>query len=814
MAIHLEVLAQSEPEIAAAKAVSAQHLVGPAFRNERANLLGVGFHVVGSCHHRSGVFFQLLRNKRLPWCIGRMQQVVAFAVLAITRQFVKARATPDVGCNAPVFFQQLLRCNALAQNRARAQQLYARGQFDAFLAQVHAFDDLIFGAGFQTRHGIVFIEQREVVKDVVLALHHALESMLQDDAHLVRKGRVIADAVGNRAGQDVAVPVFMLQTLAVERGAPRRAAQQKATGLHVTGGPGQVAHALKAKHRVIDIERQHDAITGAVAGSCGNPAAHAAGFVDAFLQDLTLDVFLVIHHLLFIDRRVLLAGRVVNTDLAKQALHAEGAGFIDQNRHHARAERLVAQQGGEKTHIGLRRRYLAPLGGRLHHRLEHVQRRHGKLLVGLGATVRQVAAQRLAPLVQVAHLGRIVSRLVERNIGDLAVGHRDVKAVTEDLDVFIGELLGLVHIVLALAALAHAKTLDGFDQQYGRLTHVLDGGMVSGIDLLRVVSATAQRPDVIVAHLGHHLRRLRVSPKEILAHVGAVVGLERLVVTVERVHHQLVQRTVLVTRQQRVPVAAPQQFDDVPAGTTKLAFELLNDLAVAAHRAVQPLQVAVDDKNQVVQLFPRRHADGTAALDLVHLAVTTENPDFSVRGIGNATCVQVLQKARLVDRHQRPQAHRHGRELPEFGHQLRVRITGQTLAPHFLAKVEQLLFTQAPLHIGPGIDTGCHMTLNVEAVTSMVFAFGVPEVVKAGTKHVGQRRERPDVPTEIAAIDRVMAVGLDHHRHRVPAHVGAQPLLDFDIAGAALFFVGPNRIDVAGGGRKRHVDVALTRVLE
>jgi hypothetical protein len=43
---------------------------------------------------------------------------------------------------------------------------------------------------------------------------------VDDHADLVREGRVVADAVGDGAGQDVAVAVLVLQALAVERGAP------------------------------------------------------------------------------------------------------------------------------------------------------------------------------------------------------------------------------------------------------------------------------------------------------------------------------------------------------------------------------------------------------------------------------------------------------------------------------------------------------------------------------------------------------------------------------------------------------------------
>jgi hypothetical protein len=48
---------------------------------------------------------------------------------------------------------------------------------------------------------------------------------------------------------------------------------------------------------------------------------------------------------------------------------------------------------------------------------------------------------------------------------------------------------------------------------------------------------------------------------------------------------------------------------------------------------------------------------------------------------------QVAIEARLVDRHDRAQAHRHGGELPEVRHQPRVRIGRQPAALDLLAEV-------------------------------------------------------------------------------------------------------------------------------
>src|SRR3712207_7423764 len=44
-------------------------------------------------------------------------------------------------------------------------------------------------------------------------------------------------------------------------------------------------------------------------------------------------------------------------------------------------------------------------------------------------------------------------------------------------------------------------------------------------------------------------------------------------------------------------------FDDVPARAAEDRLELLDDLPVAAHGAVEALQVAVDDEDEVVELL-------------------------------------------------------------------------------------------------------------------------------------------------------------------------------------------------------------------
>ena len=82
-----------------------------------------------------------------------------------------------------------------------------------------------------------------------------------------------------------------------------------------------------------------------------------------------------------------------------------------------------------------------------------------------------------------------------------------------------------------------------------------------------------------------------------LAHVGAVFSFVVLVLAVNGLHHDPLQHAVLIARQQIIPIRTPNHLDDIPACTTEVRFQFLNDFAVAAHGSVQALQVTVDDEH-------------------------------------------------------------------------------------------------------------------------------------------------------------------------------------------------------------------------
>ena len=536
--------------------------------------------------------------------------------------------------------------------------------------------------------------------------------------------------------------------------------------------------------------------------------AMAPGLVDAFLQDLAVAILLVEHQLIGILGLIELADLAEDAELAEHAFHAEGAAFVGNDRHDALADVLVAQQRVEDAHEGHGGGDLAILG-RLQLALEGAERGNGERLGRFLAALRQVAAERLAAGAQVAHLLAAFGEGDERQLFELVVCQRHLEAVAELLQRLQRHLLGLMADHLAFAGRAHAVALDGLGEDEARLAFVLAGGLIGGVDLLRIMAAARQLPDLLVRPVGDEGRRFGIAAEEVLADVGAVLRLEVLVFAVDALLHQLAQFAGRVARQQFVPLRAPHDLDHVPAGTAEVALQLLDDLAVAAHGAVEPLQVAVDDEDQVVELLASGQRNGAEAFRLVHLAVAAEDPDLALFGVGQAAGVEILQEAGLIDRHQGPEAHGHRGELPEVRHQPGVRVGRDALAADFLAEIEELFLAQPALKERAGVNAGRGVALHQHQVAAVRLVGRVPEMHEAG---IVEGRRRLEARQVAAQFGRVL-VGLEYDRHRIPADDGANAVLDRARAGMMRLLVRRDGIDVGGIGGEGHLGpVAAGRI--
>ena len=260
--------------------------------------------------------------------------------------------------------------------------------------------------------------------------------------------------------------------------------------------------------------------------------------------------------------------------------------------------------------------------------------------------------------------------------------------------------------VLPLTGFAHAKTFYRFGQNHRGLAFVVYRSRIGRVYLVRVMAAAIQAPDIVVGHRGDHFFKLRVFTEKVFAHIGAIAGFVVLVFAVDGFHHAPLQQAVGIFGEQRIPVAPPNRFDDIPARATEIGFEFLDNFAVTANRAIEPLQVAVDNKNKIVETFARGERDGTQGFRLVHFAIAHKRPHLATLGIDDATVVQVFHKTRLVDRLQRPQAHRHRGELPKIWHQPRMRVARNAVAIDLLTELHHLVFGEAAFEKGARVDAG------------------------------------------------------------------------------------------------------------
>src|SRR6267143_1199198 len=433
-----------------------------------------------------------------------MRRVPAIGGETFPAQLGEAGDAPQVRGDPEVRLEKFRRRDRLAEDGSGAEQLHLR--LGPFTEQVHALEDARLRALGHRRVRVVLVHHGQVVVDVLLRRHHPAQPVLDDHRQLVLEGGIVADAVRDGAGDDVAVAVLVLQAFAVQRRPARGPADQEPARAHVPSGPGEVADALEAEHRIEEVDGDHLRAIGAVRGPGGDPRAERSGLVDPLLQDLPVLGLLVEHQLVGILGPVELADVRVDAVLAEHALHSERAGFVRDDGNYARADALVPQHRSEDADERHGGGQLA-LAAALELGVEHGERGRWQRF-GLAPPARDPSAQLLDALPQPLHLRAVLGRAVEGDLLQIFVLDREVEAVAEGADQVRLHLLRLVGDVLAFHRLAHPEALHRLGEDHARVAAVLGRGLVGGEHLHRIVAAAGERPDLLVGPVGHHRRRL------------------------------------------------------------------------------------------------------------------------------------------------------------------------------------------------------------------------------------------------------------------------------------------------------------------
>jgi hypothetical protein len=296
--------------------------------------------------------------------------------------------------------------------------------------------------------------------------------------------------------------------------------------------------------------------------------------------------------------------------------------------------------------------------------------------------------------------------------------------------------------VLALASLAQAIALNGLRQNDGRRAAVLYSCFICSVDFDGIVSSQPHARELFVGKMLDHLEQAGIGSEEVLPEVSAALDEIFLILTVADLAHAPDQQTVAIAADQGIPVAAPDDLDDVPASATENGLKFLNDLAIPTNRAVQTLQIAVHDEDQIIEPFARSQRYGAQGLGLIHFAVAEKGPDFAVGGQLQPTIFEIADEPGLVDRLDGTQSHGNSGELPEIRHEPGVRIRREAAAGfQFTTKVLQFLAGYAAFEIGASVHAGGGMALEIDEIAVASLGLGTQEMVKCDLVKSGRRGE-------------------------------------------------------------------------
>ena len=291
---------------------------------------------------------------------------------------------------------------------------------------------------------------------------------------------------------------------------------------------------------------------------------------------------------------------------------------------------------------------------------------------GAHGALRHKSAELFPSRFQILDLGAVLRRTIEGRVCNLGVADRNVEPLPKLPQLVFVQFFLLVGDVLSFARFAEAVTLNRARKDNGGAALVLESRFVGGVNFSRIVATLAHGAESFVGVILDHFQEARISPENVLADVCAGLHGKLLRFAVHHFSEALDEKAINILLKERIPIRSPEDLNAIPTGATECGFEFLNDLSIAADGAIQPLKVAVDNENKIVEFFAGGKRDGSQCFRLVRFAVAEERPNFSARNRLHAAIFEIAAEASLIDRHDRAKTHRNRRKLPEIRHQPRV----------------------------------------------------------------------------------------------------------------------------------------------
>ena len=111
------------------------------------------------------------------------------------------------------------------------------------------------------------------------------------------------------------------------------------------------------------------------------------------------------------------------------------------------------------------------------------------------------------------------------------------------------------------------------------------------------MASALEIPNIVIAPIGYHRSCSRIATEEVIAHKLSIFCLISLEISIWSLVHQINECTLVIHCKEWIPLATPDNFDDIPTCTRKESLKFLNDLSITAHRTIKALQVTINNKS-------------------------------------------------------------------------------------------------------------------------------------------------------------------------------------------------------------------------